>query len=278
MMRSLLPTRLAASPARLLRTLGPRGAALLGVTVCLSRCSLSDFDGLSAGLAADRLNNGGLPGGAAGASSSEPDASANQNTGGAGAGGGGAGGNGGSGQTNAGSAGSPPQTGGAGNEPDAGVSSPQNLIEDPGFEGNAPRWIAVGNVALSLTTDNPRGGSSCLRTTNRAQATWEGPGYDLLGLVENVTTYDAAVWVRLASSSQLASLTFKHRCVGETDETATYTNITSVRSTAALEWQLLSGSFTTRSCELISATLFVEGPDVDEDVYIDDASLYPASP
>jgi hypothetical protein len=273
MMRSLLPARLAASPARLLRTLGPRGAALLGITVCLSRCSLSDFDGLSAGLAADRLNNGDLPGGAAGASSSEPDASTNQSTGGAG------GGAGSGGQSNGGSAGSPPDAG-PGDPPDAGNVAPQNLIEDPGFEGASPRWISMGNVLLSLSGDNPHSGTSSLFVSSRDDFVYEGPGYDLLGAVEPGETYRATAWVRLVSDGQVASLAFKHRCVGETDETALYSPIAAVRSDSddGLPWYQLTGSFTARTCDTIAMTLYIEGPDIGENFYVDDASVYRTSP
>jgi len=80
-MGSLLPARWAASLAPLLRTPGARGAALVGLAACLSRCSLSDFDSLSSGLNL----NGNLPDGGAGASF-EPDASTDTNTGGTGGG------------------------------------------------------------------------------------------------------------------------------------------------------------------------------------------------
>ena len=271
MMGSLLPARWAASLAPLLRTPGARGAALVGLAACLSRCSLSDFDSLSSGLNL----NGNLPDGGAGASF-EPDASTDTNTGGTGGEGGSAG------QGNAGSSGSSGSgnlpDGGPGEDPDAGPTGPQNLILDPGFEQGSMRWTSVGNVVLSLSTDDPHAGDSCLLVTGRDDFVYEGPGYDLLGTVELDASYTATVWVRLKSPSQVASLTFKGRCVGETDETALYSNITSVRSTAALGWQQLSGSFTTRACELTGATLFIQSPDIGEEFYIDDASLYRTSP
>jgi hypothetical protein len=243
--------------------------------VCLSRCSLSDFDSLSSGL--NLTSNLGGTGG----TSSDPDASTNPT--------GGAGGEGGSaGQSNAGSSGSSGSSGsgntpdaGPGDEPDAGPTGPQNLILDPGFEQGAPRWISMGNVVLSLSTDNPHAGNSCLLVSGRDDFVYEGPGYDLLGTVELGATYTTTVWVRLKSDAQVASLMYKHRCDGETDtDTAVYYAVTAVRSDAddGLGWYELTGSFTARSCAALAMTLYIEGPAVGEEFYIDDASLFRTSP
>lgn len=271
-MGSFLPARWAASLAPLLRTPGARGAALLGLAACLSRCSLlSDFDSLSSGLNL----NGNLPDGGAGASS-EPDASTDADTGGAGGEGGSAG------QSNAGSSGSgDPPDAGPGDDPDAGPTTPQNLILDPGFEQGAPRWISVGNIVMSLSTDNPHAGNSCLLVSGRDDFVYEGPGYDLLGTVDLGATYTATVWVRLKSDAQVANLMYKHRCDGETDtDPIVYYAISAVRSDEddGLGWYELTGSFTARNCAAVSMALYIDGPAIGEEFYIDDASLYRTSP
>ena len=245
--------------------------------MCLSRCSLGDFDSLSSGLNL----NGSLPGGTGGASS-EHDASTDPNTGGAG------GESGSAGQSNAGSSGSSGSSGtgnlpdaGPGDDPDAGPTGPQNLILDPGFEQGAPRWISVGNVVMSLSTDNPHAGNSCLLVSGRDDFVYEGPGYDLFGSIDLGATYTATVWVRLNSDAQVANLMFKHRCDGETDtDPVVYYAISAVRSDEddGLGWYELTGSFTTRNCAPLAVALYIDGPAIGEEFYIDDASLYRTSP
>jgi hypothetical protein len=267
MMESISPKRPAAAQGRS-RSMGGRGAALFCVSACVTHCSLSDFDSLSADLDADQLHNGDFPAGAAGGSSGG-DAGTGPNVGGGGAGGDG----GSSGEGNGGSAGDDTPDGGSADEPEAGA--PQNLFLDPTFEEGSPRWTPVGACNLALSTDNPRSGSHCLLTTNRLAATWEGPGYDLLGLLEQSTTYTATAWVRAPEGSFVVNWTFKNRCVDVEGE-ALYTPLLSARATTT--WTELTASFTTPPCPLIDSLLYVEGPAIGVEFYIDDVSLFRTGP
>lgn len=262
-MRSVTPTPLTAPRERLCAR-GARGAAALAVAVCVSHCSLGDFDSLSVGLkTTDVVNNDDLPG-AAGSASESDAGSGSQSQGGAS-------GND-AGEPSGGAGGSEtPDASSPVDPPDAG---PQPLILDPGFEGGVMNWAPVGNCSLTFAADNPHSGSSSLLTSGRV-LNWEGPGYDLLGRLEPGKTYAARVWVRSIENPLTVTLHHKRRCVGDTGE-PDYFAFTSKRIYSS--WTEVIGTFTTPTCDLIDSMLYVDNPPAGEDFYIDDVSLVLTSP
>ncbi|HVZ37355.1 MAG TPA: carbohydrate binding domain-containing protein, partial [Polyangiaceae bacterium] len=233
-----------------------RAASAITV-VCANGCSLTDFDSLSSGLApTNTLDNAG------GAANSLADAGAS------GAGGSGAGGSGplltaGSGTGDAGATSTPPG-------PDAGAS---NLLVNPGFEDGFSRWTALGSCTLTLSTDNPHTGSECLSISNRS-ATWQGPGYDLMGVALEGANYTVTLWMRTDGDASTISLTYKRRCVDES--AVTYLPLGS--GTLTGDWTELSAPLSIPNCTLGDSLIYVEGPPVGQSFYLDDTSLVTQNP
>jgi hypothetical protein len=248
-MRSVAPIAAAALRARWHTALA-RGAAAVGFLLCLSRCSLADFDGLSSGLQpADTLDNGALLG-AAGVAGLETD-------------------------PNGGMASDAGEPGGSGDAGSTAVSTaPRNLIVNPSFDEGSSRWTAVGSCSVTLSPDSPRSGSACLLVSNRSE-TWQGPGYNLVGVAAPATTYTAKVWARTAQGSATMTFTYKHRCADDVAD-PTYNPLGS--SLVSSEWTELTASLVVPDCTLSDSLLYVEGPAVGMDFYIDDASLTALSP
>src|SRR4051812_31130425 len=119
-MRSVAPAAWAAPRARRHTALA-RGAAAVCLSLCLGRCSLADFDGLSAGLEpADALL------GTAGAAGLQTDPSGRLTS----------------------DAGEPGSSGDAGST--AVSTGPRNLIANPSFDEGSSRWAAVGSCSVTL--------------------------------------------------------------------------------------------------------------------------------
>jgi hypothetical protein len=248
-MRSVAQAAGAASRARWHTALA-RGAAAVGCALCLSRCSLADFDGLSSGLEpVDTLDNSTLLG-AAGAAGLATDPSG-------------------------GMASDAGESGASGDGGSTAVSTgPRNLIVNPSFDGGASRWAAVGSCSVTLSTDSPRSGSACLLVSNRTES-WQGPGYNLVGVAAPATSYTAKVWARTAQGSATMTLTYKHRCADDAAD-PTYSPLGS--NLVSSEWTELTASLTVPDCTLSDSLLYVEGPAAGTDFYIDDASLTALGP
>jgi hypothetical protein len=163
--------------------------------------------------------------------------------------------------------------GSAGGSADGGTGTARNLIVNPGFEEGASRWITVGGCRLDLSSDSPHAGNSCLFVYNRSE-TWQGPGYDLTGLLRPSASYRATVWARTIDDPQTMQLTYKHRCEDDADDT--YMPFGASRVTA--EWTELSASFVAADCAGDLSLIYVEGPAAEGNFYIDDTSVVLETP
>ena len=259
----------------LARGMGRCGA----VAVCLQivACSLQNFDALSSN---ETAGNGGSAGrapseGGNGADGGRAPIGGRGGTGGtpaAGSGGqgsprGGAAGVGGSGTSGRGGA----SNGGFGSSPsfgDGGVAL--NLLPDPGFAVGHAGWSQFGTAVLADAPGEGKDGSQCLLVSGRTQ-TFAGPAIDLQTLVVGGQVYGAEAWVRTSSATtQSVSISIKTTCTGAGD---VYTQLVS-ELVAAGEWLLLRGEFTAETCALDEYVLYIEGPEIDTDIYVDDVGLY----
>ena len=269
-----------AVPERVLSLLARGGGhyGAVAVYLGLASCSLQNFDTLSSGLDADggRAGAGGSAVGEAGGGGRGGNASI-------GGGGGVPAGPGGSGNPSGGNPGAGAGPGGNGSS--GGVSpsggnggSPQlgdggaglNLLQDPSFAAGHVGWAQFGNAALADAPGEGRDGSQCLAATSRTE-TFAGPSIHLEPLVVPGQLYAVEAWVRTsASTTQTTSISLKTVCNGASD---VYTPLASA-SAAAGEWILLDGSFTAETCTLDEYTLYIEGPEIGVDLYVDDVGLY----
>jgi len=267
----------------LARGMGHCGA----VAVCLqiAACSLQNFDGLSGGdsagsgggsaglpsLGGNGGDGGGAPGGRGGtgpgpvAGAGGQDGTGGSQTGGGAAGVGNPGGSGGSGD--AGSGGSS-GSGGGSLSGDGGTAL--NLLPDPSFTLGHTGWVQFGVAALADAPAEGRDGSQCLVVSDRTQ-TFAGPSIDLQTLVVGGEDYTAEAWVRTsATTTQSVSISIKTTCTGAAD---VYTQLVT-ELVASGEWLFLNGGFTAETCELTEYVLYIEGPEIGVDLYVDDVGLY----
>lgn len=141
-----------------------------------------------------------------------------------------------------------------------------NLLDNPGFEDGTTDWEAWGGE-LTAVADPVHSGGSSGQASARTD-TWNGAARDILALVEAGNTYRASAWATTSGSGQTVGLTVKTVC-GTTEE---YIKVATSTSSVGT-WTELSGSFTVPTCSLQSLTLYVEGPSVGTDLFIDDMSL-----
>src|SRR5688572_20399655 len=146
------------------------GIGIAALVLAPVACSLGDFDSLGAGV---DQNIGGSAGraGSAGAS--------------------GGGGSGSAGTSGSGGSGGDGGTAGAG-----GTGEPTNLIPNGNFDRGSSNWTAIGNCRTQIVPDEGRSGTSCLLTTDRNMAVWEGPSLNLRTITSPGETYSITVWVR----------------------------------------------------------------------------------
>lgn len=246
----------------------------------IAGCSLQNFDGLSSGgagsggsgglpnLGGSGGDAGGAPGGRGGtgpvAGAGGQDGTGGSQTGGGAAGEGNPGGRGGSSGGRGGSSGSS----GGSLSGDGGTAL--NLLPDPSFTQGHTGWVRFGETVLVDTPGEGRDGSQCLVASARTQ-TYEGPSIDLQTLVVGGQAYTAEAWVRTsATTTQSVSISIKTTCTGAAD---VYTQLVT-ELVASGEWLFLSGGFTAETCVLDEYTLYLEGPEIGVDLYVDDVGLY----
>lgn len=239
------------------------------MALCAGGCSLGNFESLSADLTSGGSGGtGGTGGGGSGGdggssgdggSQWEPDAGSDASTPLGGSGG------------DAGAGGSGGDAGSGGDGGSGGSPVIENLLSHPGFEEGSA-WSTVGNPFLTRVTTQPRTGNYCLSVTNRLANTWEGPGYRLIGLIEPSQSYDVSVWIRMESGPSFAGITFKYRCIEDVNPDGVYVNVLPADAVSD-EWSELAGTFTAPPCDLAEAILYVEGPEVGLNFFIDDTSV-----
>jgi hypothetical protein len=270
-----------AVPERWMLSLLARGMGHCGaVAVCLqiAGCSLQNFDALSGGGGAG-AGSGGLPSlGGGGAGGNAPIAgrgglgpgptagSGGQGTGGSTTGGSAGVGNAGGGGSNT-SGGSSGSSGGVLSE-DGGTAL--NLLPDPSFTLGHTGWSQFGTATIADAPGEGRDGTQCLVASDRAE-TYAGPAIELETLVVGGGVYRAEAWVRTsAATTQSVGITVKTTCTGAGD---VYTQLVT-GLVASGEWLFLSGELTAETCELDQYRLYIEGPETDVDLYVDDVGLY----
>ncbi|WP_144207749.1 endo-1,4-beta-xylanase [Shewanella donghaensis] len=145
-----------------------------------------------------------------------------------------------------------------------------NLIANGNFEIGTDGWTTLDETALRTTEYKQNGITSLLSTASEdAKAT---ASIDITSLLKANSTYDLEAWVMSANEKTLESaVNVMLQCVAE--EASTIAVNSAVASNT--EFTQLSGSFTAPDCELVKATLSVEGPEISEDLYLDTVSLRP---
>ena len=143
-----------------------------------------------------------------------------------------------------------------------------NLIANPGFENGAAGWTTWG-ATLSASTAQAHSGAHSGLVTDRTQ-TWQGAVYDLTAVILSGQQYSVTAWAMLGSGdAQNVNFTAKISCAG----TDSYVQMASTPATST-GWTELTGSLTVPTCSSLTGFLvYLEGPSVGTDLYVDDVTL-----
>jgi hypothetical protein len=150
---------------------------------------------------------------------------------------------------------------------DAGAVEPgPELLPDPSFEAGHAGWLGFGDSRITDVLD-AHAGSRAILSTNRT-ATWQGPIYDILPLVQRAEPYALSAWVRNEVGTHNIMISLKATCGSDT----TYSPL-STRAVAS-QWQQLDASFIVPDCaDLKELFVYVEGPPATCNMLVDDVSL-----
>ena len=171
--------------------------------------------------------------------------------------------------------------GDAGNEasPDAasldGGTLLGNLISNPDFELGVLPWTAYFGGTLSATTEQAHSGLQSAKLTGRTQGAYQGVHYDLTDLVTPGASYAVTAFARIANgatNTATLKLTARIKCSTLADAYQPVRQLTGTDSS----WTDLSGTLvvpTSDVCDLVEILLYVEGPPINYDLYVDDVSV-----
>lgn len=160
-------------------------------------------------------------------------------------------------------------------------------FEQPVLTGTLPgRWQVIGNAAAIVSNTVSHTGSRSWQCAGRTQ-NWEGPGINLLTILDPGITYVARAWVRMeANKPATFHMVRKALCMyeggvepeNETTKPLIYNQLAAA-FTVGDEWvQLESAPFTLRDCELNTFVLYFEGPGAGESFFLDDVAVIPYTP
>jgi GH35 family endo-1,4-beta-xylanase len=145
-----------------------------------------------------------------------------------------------------------------------------NVLTNPGFEmGTAYGWWGFAWALTEASTAQKYSGSFSGYTTTR-DYTYAGPAQSMEDKMEDGATYECSVWVRLDNAaSDYVTMTMQQ----DDGAGANYYQIASATAYND-QWVQLTGSFTLNiTGTLNELTLYISGPAVGVNFYIDDASV-----
>lgn len=158
--------------------------------------------------------------------------------------------------------------------------TPPNLIANSSFEAGTDGWSGFGIPAVTLARE-AHTGDNALLASDRSDAA-QGPAIDVTSVVRSGFVYAASAFVSIErdkrrkhdrhgrhDKQQPVQLTAKITCDGAAPTVVAIASGTASRD----EFTALEGTLTLPLCNLTEAVLYVQGPDADEDILLDDAAL-----
>lgn len=146
---------------------------------------------------------------------------------------------------------------------------PKDTIFADDFEGELSGWVAWGDATISLSNADSNSGSQSALVSGRT-ASWQGPVFDLLPLVQPAQALSISVHGKIAgASSDNLQVTFKTVCTGETEA------YNSVGTTAVndSEWTEVNANFSVPDCNLSEVFMYFDGAAAGVDILIDDVEV-----
>ncbi len=155
---------------------------------------------------------------------------------------------------------------------------PENLMPDPGFEGEtlATGWGGTwAGGTLSLSTEEYNTGAQSLRITGRTKTNYGGQ-FNLTSLVTPGATYDVKAWAKhMNTVPDLLRLNSKVECV---DGIADYPLIVELEDIEGDTWTELEGKLNVPDCPLKEVLIYFENTAENIDIFVDDISVMVGEP
>lgn len=143
-----------------------------------------------------------------------------------------------------------------------------NLITNSDFEIDTAGWSAASGGTLAVSAAQAQDGAQSAIVTGRT-ATYQGPHFDLTGVVEQGATYAFSAFARVSGAvSDAVKLSAYVQCEGDADRYLTIDTGTATDS----KWTLLEGEVrlpAVHDCVMTTMRLYAEGPAAGVDLYID---------
>lgn len=145
-----------------------------------------------------------------------------------------------------------------------------NIVGNSSFETGLDQWSMMGDGALQVAKDVAHSGYRSAKAVGRT-ANWQGPRYDVQGLVEAGRDYDVSVFTRLGNTNTGANvnLTAQVTCAGEA---AQFVWLGQAAATAT-GWASIAGTLQVPNCDVQDIAVYAEGPDAGVDIYVDDFTV-----
>ncbi len=158
--------------------------------------------------------------------------------------------------------------------PPAHAFDPVVVMNSDFEDGTTQGWFGRGAATLAATTDAAHAGTQSLRTTGRT-ATWNGPGRNVLGMLQKSATYVIEAYVRTVAGQPPAAI---HMTMQRTPDggSTTFERVASATGSET-DWVVLRGeySFQVDSTEL---QLYLESADATVAFYADDLKVTMIAP
>ncbi len=151
----------------------------------------------------------------------------------------------------------------------------ETVIAEYGFEDGTPQgWYGRG-ANVSVVDTLAHSGTHSLQVTGRT-AGWNGPGLNILSLLNVGATYRFSGCIRLAQGTAATRTNFalEYKPVGGSTQ---WIWVGSQSNTTDTDWACVSGSFE-YATEAESLTLYAEAADTTASFYIDDVAIVMTSP
>lgn len=149
------------------------------------------------------------------------------------------------------------------------VTAAENLLTNPGFEIGSPGdWFSYGDCSINVVQSSPHSGNYCAYVSNRTEE-WNGVAQELVDTLVIGNYYNISAWVKL-EGSQPADIIMTMR---RTDNGEENFDIITLSTINPGQWVEISGAYEVTGSSLSELQLYVEGPPVGTNFYVDDLSV-----
>lgn len=157
----------------------------------------------------------------------------------------------------------------------SGSNADQVVFASDFEDGTAEGWFGRGSAQLAVSAAQANSGEASLLTTGRTDS-WQGPGHDMLGVLQPGVTYQIEAYVRLADapSANLHMTVQRTPSGGDT----TWERVASDVAATDTGWVRVAGTYSFTSADNNELQLYVESPNASVSFYLDDVTIRSADP